>query len=287
MELLIGRAERAKPMRTRRGTGRIDRVCLGVKVAAIAFLIVESIHGISVAAEASDPYAVRETGRHHADRLRAAGLREFTGKHLTLYTDLPATPCSRKCLRVFDAAVPQWCRFFKVDPARVANWRMHAFLMKEKARRRGRRRLRRRPEFKNGFCAYVRPLVSTSSRPTITVGISCYTRERTASCLRYWSCGTAWFSEGVAELAATHRWDSTAPAIAWLMLGDVPRNREEVPAWGRIATIKADLRPVGFARSPTWWTTRWRLFRCRVVCLVLDALVLPEDLAIAIASWGY
>ena len=165
------------------------------------------------------------------------------GKHLTLYTDLPAAPALEELPRIFDAAVPQWCRFFKVEPARVANWRMHAFLMKDKARFVAAGVLPASlPDFKNGFCAdadlwfYEQPTDYYRRHLLLHEGTHGFMLTLLGS------CGSAWFSEGVAELAATHRWDPAAPDDRRLQLGYIPRDREAVPFWGRIATLKADLK---------------------------------------------
>ncbi len=45
--------------------------------------------------------------------------------------------------------------------------------------------------------------------------------------------GAAWYSEGMAELLATHRWE-----YGKLTLGYMPQNKEEVPYWGRIKIIQ-------------------------------------------------
>ena len=41
-----------------------------------------------------------------------AGIRKLEGKHITLYTDLPAAREVDELPRVFDAAVPLWCDYF-------------------------------------------------------------------------------------------------------------------------------------------------------------------------------
>ena len=229
-------------MTSDRGVFAVSTIGLTIRVRCI-FAVVALLPVVRPAhADAADT-AIPKPVAVDADRVRAAGLRDFVGKHLTLYTDLPATPALAELPLAFDAAVPQWCRFFKVDPARVANWRMHAFLMKDKARFVAAGVLPASlPEFKNGFCAdadlwfYEQPTDYYRRHLLLHEGTHGFMLTLLGS------CGTAWFSEGVAELAATHRWDSTAPSDRRLTLGDVPRNREEVPAWGRIATIKADLK---------------------------------------------
>ena len=50
---------------------------------------------------------------------------------------------------------------------------------------------------------------------------------------RLGNCGPTWYMEGIAELLSTHRWDGDR-----LQLGYFPKDREEVPYWGRIKLIE-------------------------------------------------
>ena len=53
---------------------------------------------------------------------------------MTLYTDLPAEQSVDELPAVFDQAFPQWCDYFHVDPRQHDDWRMTAYLMKDKLR---------------------------------------------------------------------------------------------------------------------------------------------------------
>lgn len=178
-----------------------------------------------------------------AERLRASGLREISGKHLSLYTDLPSSPAVDELPRVFDAAVPQWAAYFKVAPARVADWRMHAFLMKDKAKFvRAGVYPAFLPDFKNGFCADADLWLYDQPSDYYRRHLLLHEGTHGFMLTLLGGTGAAWFTEGVAEALATHRWDPTAPAGRQLELGVIPRRREEFPALGRIALIKADLK---------------------------------------------
>lgn len=193
--------------------------------------------GVEVPTSGAKPVVV------DAERARAAGLRVISGKHLTLYTDLPASPAVDELPRVFDAAVPQWTHYFKVDPAKVAAWKAQAFLMKDKVKFvQAGVYPAFLPDFKNGFAAdadlwlYEQPSDYYRRHLLLHEGTHGFMLTQLGS------CGAAWFSEGVAELAATHRWDPNATSGRQLALGDIPRRREDVPEWGRIALIKAGLK---------------------------------------------
>ena len=59
---------------------------------------------------------VRIPGLHEAlhgvpldeERIQAHGIRKLAGKHLTLYSDLPARPEIEELPAIFDAAISQW-----------------------------------------------------------------------------------------------------------------------------------------------------------------------------------
>ena len=68
------------------------------------------------------------------ERVAAAGIRKITGRHLTLYTDLPEAPAIEELPQVFDAAIPQWSEYFGVDAATSESWQQVGYLMQDKAR---------------------------------------------------------------------------------------------------------------------------------------------------------
>lgn len=210
-----------------------------ISTAIAAFGLIVAIANVAVADETSSAKSVVVD----VDRVRAAGLRVIAGKHLTLYTDLPASAAVDELPRVFDAAVPQWAHYFKADPAKVAGWKAQAFLIKDKAKFvQAGVYPSFLPDFKNGFAAdadlwlYEQPSDYYRRHLLLHEGTHGFMLTQLGS------CGAAWFSEGVAELAATHRWNPAAAAGRQLTLGHIPRSREEVPEWGRIASIKADLK---------------------------------------------
>lgn len=67
-------------------------------------------------------------------KVAAHGIRKLTGEHLTLYTDLPASPEIDELPHVFDAAVPQWQGSFGVAATKVAKWRIWGYLVQDKAK---------------------------------------------------------------------------------------------------------------------------------------------------------
>jgi hypothetical protein len=166
-------------------------------------------------------------------RVAAAGIRKIAGKHVTLYTDLPAGEVD-ELPAVFDAAVPLWCNYFGVRAADVTDWKAVGFVMRDKERFVGTGLyLESLPPFPNGY--------STDGRLWIYDQPSAYYRrhlllhEGTHLFMYRWlgGAGPPWYMEGLAELLGTHRWEEGK-----LTLGIMPRGKEEVPYWGRVKIVR-------------------------------------------------
>lgn len=172
------------------------------------------------------------------NRLSAAGIRKLSSRRLTLYTDLPPERSVDELPAVFDQAFPQWCDYFHVDPRQHDDWRMVAFLMKDKLR-------------------FAAAGVLPSDLPTFIEGRG-YTKydvswvwEQTSSYYRrhlllhegthgfmytiLGNVGPPWYAEGIAELMGTHRWENGR-----LTLNYFPRRPQDVPKLGRIEIVQTE-----------------------------------------------
>ena len=168
---------------------------------------------------------------------RAQGFRVLQSKHLTLYTDVPSSPAVDELPQVFDAAVPQWAAYFGIAPAKLADWRMRGFLMQSRERFAAAGLAPAvLPEFKNGYSGghdlwlYDQPSDYYRRHLLLHEGTHGFMNTQLGS------CGAGWYMEGVAELLGTHLW-----ADGKLTLGVVPRRKEDVPLWGRVALVKAEI----------------------------------------------
>lgn len=169
-----------------------------------------------------------------AAKVRDAGLRTLSGKHLTLYTDVPSSPAVDELPSVFDAAVPQWAAYFGKQKTLPAEWRMSGFLMREKSRFATVGLIPEHvPEFQHGY-SYGYELWM-NEQPGDYYRRHLLLHEGTHGFMNttLGSCGPPWFMEGTAELFGTHRW-----ADGRLTLAYVPRSREEVPQLGRIQLMQ-------------------------------------------------
>lgn len=168
-------------------------------------------------------------------KVAAAGIRKLEGKHLTLYTDLPpGNPAVEELPRVFDAAVPLWCEYFGVDPAKTADWKIVGSLMKDKERFLGAGLYDENlPPFPNGYAAGSK--VWLYDQPSDYYRRHLLLHEGTHAFMNRWlgGAGPPWYMEGLAELLGTHRWEAGKLQLAY-----VPRTKEEAPYWGRIKVVK-------------------------------------------------
>ncbi len=149
-------------------------------------------------------------------KVAAAGIRKLTGKHLTLYTDLPADtgPAVDELPRVFDAAVPLWCEYFGVDPAKPAEWKIVGSLMKDKERFLGAGLYSENlPPFPHGFSQGSQ--VWLYDQPSDYYRRHLLLHEGTHAFMNRWlgGAGPPWYMEGMAELLGTHQWSGGKPMM--------------------------------------------------------------------------
>jgi len=171
------------------------------------------------------------------DAVKAAGLRKLSGKHITIYTDLPAGAEIEELPRVFDAAVLQWCDYFSVPQEKASDWKVVASLMNDKGRfvTTGLYPASL-PDFANGY--NVGSQIWVFDQPSGYYRRHLLLHEGThAFMLRFLGgAGPPWYMEGMAELLATHRWQNDK-----LQMAVMPQRKEDVPYWGRIKIIKDDM----------------------------------------------
>jgi hypothetical protein len=180
-------------------------------------------------------------------RLRAAGIRKVTSRHLVLYTDLPTDPEVDRLPAVFDQAVPQWAEYFGVGQAPAASarngkmqietWQVRGFLIKDRERfdTLGLMPPAGSDHFVNGislgaqFWFFDQPTAYYRRHLLLHEGTHTFMASHLGG------CGPGWFMEGTAELMATHRLDGETGRLT---LRVMPQSREEVPMLGRIELIR-------------------------------------------------
>ena len=200
-----------------------------------ADLIASDPQATDTPAAVAAPFA-REHGQLLIDDTKAAvgGIRKLAGKHLALYTDVLPHPEVDDLTEAFDAAVPQWCRYFEIPLEQAASWKITAFLMQEKNRFAAAGMYPDDlPPFPHGYQRgdyfWVYEQSDAYYRRHLVL------HEGTHAFMDHFlrSLGPPWYAEGMAELLGTHRWQD-----GQLTLAHLPQDKSETPGWGRIKIIK-------------------------------------------------
>ncbi len=168
------------------------------------------------------------------ERLAAAGIRQLQGQHITIYTDLPSAPAIDELPRVFDAAVPLWCEYFRLPPRNAQQWQMRGCIMQRHERFLATGLLPRDlPEFLHGYA--LGGQLWLLEQPSDYYRRHLLLHEGTHAFMQaqLHGMGPPWFAEGLAELLATHRWQD-----GLLQLHAFPADKELVPHWGRIKLVR-------------------------------------------------
>ena len=161
------------------------------------------------------------------------GIRLVRGKHIEFYTDLAESPEVNGIVPVLDEAVTQLALFFKLDPERYANWHIEAFLMSGREPFEIFGALKRAPDFKNGYALESRIWILDQKQAYYNRFLLLHELTHAFMCRTFGDLNPRWYSEGIADYLALHRWDGKT-----LTLGIYPESPDEVPGFGRIDRIE-------------------------------------------------
>ncbi len=168
-----------------------------------------------------------------ARRAAAAGIRELTGQHVRLFTDLPSSPAVDELPAVFDAAIPLWAKYFDLDKISI-HGKFVGFLISDREKFAALGLLpEENREFVNGYARnYEFWLVE---QPSDYYRRHLLLHEGTHAFMQtqLGGAGPGWYMEGMAELLGTHRWQDGK-----LTLGVMPASKEATPMWGRIKIVR-------------------------------------------------
>ncbi len=165
------------------------------------------------------------------------GFQRVTGEYIDVITDMPLSDDLQELPAVFDAAVPLWCAEFGVDLKDVKTWHVEAFIMLDRERFEAAGFIPDEvPKFPYGF--QYGNQVWVTEQPSAYYRRHLLIHEGTHWFMnrRFLNNGPPWLMEGIAEWLGTHRWEDGK-----LTLGIIPRDRQDVPYWGRISVIQNQL----------------------------------------------
>lgn len=169
-----------------------------------------------------------------ADDQQPAGVRQLESRHLVLTTDLPSGPQIDALPELFDAAVPQWAAYFGIDPAATADWRVHGVLIGDREKFAALGMLPADVTLVHGYAKGSE--IWLFDQPTDYYRRHLLLHEGTHAFMATFlgGGGPGWYSEGMAELLATHALDATTEKLT---LNVMPQDRRDVPMLGRIKLV--------------------------------------------------
>lgn len=167
-------------------------------------------------------------------RIAANQIDKTSGTYLTLYSDVRDGVDVQELVRVFDLAVPQWCQLFAVDISKTEGWHLSAFLMADRDRFRAAGVLPETlPSFPAGYNLGHHFWILPQPGKYYTRHLLLH--EGTHAFMQWFLAGSGppWYSEGMAEKIALHRWHE-----GQLQLDFRPTSTEQVDYWGRPRVIR-------------------------------------------------
>lgn len=167
------------------------------------------------------------------EEIQPFGIRLLRGKHLLLWTDLPSSPEVDQLAGIFDLAVPEYCRYFHIDPVLVEDWQVVAFLIKDRKIFDRSGLMRGAPRFLNGHSMDYRIWINDPPSDYYRRHLLIHEGVHAFMNYMFGTCGPPWYMEAMAEYLGTHRWEEGR-----LTLGIMPKTSKEVTDWGRIDLIR-------------------------------------------------
>lgn len=168
-----------------------------------------------------------------AQSATADGLFRHTGNHIRLVTDIDDASQMDTIVATFDAAVPQWVSFWRLEPDAADDWVVDAYVMRNDQPFRDKGLLPRSlAEFPYGIADGNRVWVREQADDYYTRHLVLHEGVHALMYEQFGGAGPTWFMEGTAELLSVH-----SGVGSGVVIGQVPRNRESVPGWGRFKIL--------------------------------------------------
>ncbi|HMO12890.1 MAG TPA: hypothetical protein PKD64_03685 [Pirellulaceae bacterium] len=170
----------------------------------------------------------------NAELVLANGIGKTSGKYIDLYSDLRDEDTLSDLVKLFDSAVDFWRDYFSISSAKLQGWRAKAMVMVDKSRFLAAGLFPSDlPDFPAGY--QVGDLVWLYVQPGEYYTRHLLLHEGTHAFMWRFlgGLGAPWYSEGMAEMLAIHRWDGGE-----LLMNYKQARREELPYWGRVKLIR-------------------------------------------------
>lgn len=153
-------------------------------------------------------------------------------------TDLPASLEMDELPRVAAAAVPLLAEYFSVDSEELADWRVQAYLIDDKAKFAAAGLLppAEHAEFPHALSMGYEVWVNRQASTYYSRGLLLHELTHSFMSTQLGGCGPGWYMEAVAELMGGHAWNNETGELRLRVL---PATRDDAPYWGRVPLVRA------------------------------------------------
>lgn len=163
----------------------------------------------------------------------AADFQIVSGQYITLKSDISDRDQLTDWVTAFDSAVPQWCKFLGVPVTRLSDWKIDAFVMRDRNRFIESRDLPIDVRMRFGYAIHGNIWVMNQKGSYYTRHLLLHEGVHALILELYGVLGPPWYAEGLAETLGVHRMSATG-----LEVGGVPSSNEVVPYWGRFPLVR-------------------------------------------------
>lgn len=168
------------------------------------------------------------------ERVAANGIRKMMGRHIDLYTDLPHEQSVNDLTSVFDQAVDFWREYFDVSDVSVDDWRVTGMVIQDKSRFMNAGLFPDTlPEFEHGYSRGFEFWVYEQPEPYYRRHLVLHEGTHAFMFRFLGGGGPPWYSEGISELLACHRWSDSK-----LTMNCTIPSAGAGAGWGRVKIVR-------------------------------------------------
>ena len=161
--------------------------------------------------------------------LQADELLVRDGRYIHLTTDIASAEEAEILVASFDAAVPQWVQFWNLGTDALADFKVKACVIRNKADFNQRGLIPATvPNFPFGYAMGNRVWVLAQQSEYYTRHLLLHEGVHSLAYHLFNGAGPTWFQEGSAELLATHHGSGSE-----IRVNRIPESRDDAPYWGR------------------------------------------------------
>jgi len=161
-------------------------------------------------------------------------LRMARGKHIVLKSDTATDDLLNDLVDAFDAAVPQWQKFWQLPSGTLDDWKLDGFVIENPDRFRQTGDLPPGLNFPFGYATDGNVWVMRQPSDYYTRHLLLHEGAHALQIHLFGGTGPSWYAEGMAELLGVHRGTGSQ-----VQIGRVPNSRDAVPYWGRFKPMDA------------------------------------------------